>query len=286
MSPIGLSETGPNATGMKVVDTRAVLERRAAFPRGMVQPEGGYRFSLDSLLLACFARPGRGHAGLDLGCGCGVVGLALLLRQPDLRVTGVDIDPASLRAAEANATALHLADRYAPVQGDVALWRPDRAVNFVVANPPYRPLVSGRISPDKRYADARFESRADFTRFARCAAVALKTGGRFTLVHLAERLPELMDGLTRAGLAPKRMRLVHSRSDKEARTVLLEAVKAGRPGLHVEPPLVLHSGSGRDTRLTDEALAFCPFLSCRWGEQASCHPGETDHHTPSEDSHA
>lgn len=266
------------------VDTRAVLDRRAAFPRGMAQPEGGYRFSLDSLLLACFARPGRGQEGLDLGCGCGVIGLALLLRQPDLRLTGLDIDRPSVEAAEANAAALHLADRYAPVQGDVAVWRTDRVVNFVVANPPYRPLGRGRVSQDEGRAAARFESRGDFARFARCAAVALKTRGRFTFVHLPERLPELLDGLTRAGLAPKRMRLVHSRAGQEARTVLMEAVKAGRPGLHVEPPLILHSGSGRDTRLTDEAIAFCPFLSCRRGERASAPPGTT--HTPSEDSHA
>jgi len=268
------------------VDTRAVLDRRGAFPRGMVQPEGGYRFSLDSLLLACFARTGRGQKGIDLGCGCGVVGLALLLRQPDLCLTGVDIDLPSLEAAAANATALHLGDRYAPVRGDVARWRPDRVVDFVVANPPYRPLGRGRVSQGEGRAAARFESRSDFARFAKCAAVALKTRGRFTIVHLPERLPDLMEGLAAAGLAPKRMRLVHGRAGQEARMVLMEAVKAGRPGLHVEPPLVLHSGAGRDTRLTDEAIAFCPFLSCHRGRRATGRPDPVNSHTPDEDSHA
>jgi tRNA1Val (adenine37-N6)-methyltransferase len=264
------------------VDEQGILARRDAFPRGMVQPEGGYRFSLDSLLLACYARPGRGQTGIDLGCGCGVVGLALLLRRPDLRLTGVDLDPASVQAAGANAVNLHYADRYAPVQGDVARWRPERVADFVVANPPYRPLGCGRVSRGESRAAARFESRADFADFARCAAVALKTRGRFTFVHLPERLVEIMDGLGRAGLAPKRMRLVHGRAHQEARMVLMEAVKAGKPGLHVEPPLVLHTGTGDATRLADPAREFCPFLSCRDRDAARSHPRTNTR----EDSHA
>ncbi|ADU61159.1 MAG: methyltransferase [Pseudodesulfovibrio sp.] len=260
------------------IDTQAILARRDAFPRGMIQPEEGYRFSLDSLLLACFARPGREQVGIDLGCGCGVVGLALLLRQPDLRLTGVDIDPESVRVAGLNAVNLHYADRYAATLADVAQWRSERVVDFVVANPPYRPLGCGRVSQGESRAVARFESRGDFALFAQCAAVALRTRGRFTFVHLPERLSEIMDGLSKAGLAPKRLRLVYGRSDQEARMALVEAVKAGKPGLRVEPPLILHSGSGRQTRLTDEAIGFCAFL---------CSQGEPDtHHTPSEDSHA
>jgi tRNA1Val (adenine37-N6)-methyltransferase len=267
------------------IDSQVILARRDAFPRGMVQPEGGYRFSLDSLLLACFARAGREQVGIDLGCGCGVVGLALLLRQPGLRLTGVDIDPESVRVAGLNAVNLHYADRYAPVLSDVAQWRPERVVDFVVANPPYRPLGRGRVSQGESRTVARFESRGDFALFARCAAVALRTRGRFTFVHLPERLPEILDGLARAGLAPKRLRLVYGRPGQEARMALVESVKAGKPGLRVEPPLFLHIGSGRQTRLTDEAVEFCPFL-CPSGE-AAAHPSDpANQHTPSEDSHA
>lgn len=244
------------------VDTEAVLARRDRFPRGMVQPEEGYRFSLDSLLLACFARPGRRHTGVDLGCGCGVVGLALLLRQPDLHVTGVDIESSAVEAARENGRALHFPDRFDAVQGDVAEWRPDKVVDFVVANPPYRAPGSGRTSQGEARRTARFEARGDFTGFARCAAIALKTRGKFTFVHLPERLAEVMAGLGAAGLEPKRLRMVHGRDDETASMVLMETVKAGGAGLKVEPPLILHQGRGQETRLTDQALDFCPFLAC------------------------
>lgn len=248
------------------LDAETILSRREFFPRGMVQPEGGYRFSLDSLLLACFARPGRRHVGVDLGCGCGVIGLGLLLNQPGIAVTGVELNPESVNAAEANAEHLHFSKQFQVEQGDVADWRPQAVVDFVVANPPYRTLGQGRISQGEERATARFERQADFAAFARCAAVALKTRGKFTFVHLPERLAGIMGALAANGLEPKRLRMVHARREDHARMVLVEAVKAASEGLKVEPPLILHQGRGRDTRFTDEALAFCPFLGCNPGQ--------------------
>lgn len=247
---------------MASVNTEAILERRQFFPRGLQQPSNGYRFSLDSLLLACFATPGRNHVGIDLGCGCGVVGLALLLRHPGLSLVGLEQNPESVDAARYNAVNLHYSEKLTIVQGDVKTWRPERVVDFVVANPPFREEGRGRTSQGEGRASARFEQQGGFADFARCAAIALKTRGKFTFVHLPERLPELFAGLAAAGLAPKRMRLVHGREDEVAKMVLMETVKAGGPGLKVEPPLVLHRGRGRDTVLTEEALEYCPFLAC------------------------
>lgn len=252
---------------MAPVDTAAILERRAFFPRGLVQPESGYRFSLDSLLLACFAQASRGQQGIDLGCGCGVVALGMVLRQPDLHIFGIDINPDNIRTAEENSVNLHLTDKLTFEEADVADWRPEGVVDFVVANPPYREPGTGRTSRGEARQTARFEARATFGGFARCAAVSLKTRGRFAFVHLPERLPELLADLADSGLAPKRMRLVHGRAGDTARMVLLEAVKAGGSGLKVESPLILHRGRGKNTRLTEQALEFCPYLSCNTGEE-------------------
>ncbi|BDQ34155.1 tRNA1(Val) (adenine(37)-N6)-methyltransferase [Pseudodesulfovibrio portus] len=251
---------------MAAVDAEAVLERRDFFPRGMVQPDNGYRFSLDSLLLSCFAHAGRRQKGVDLGCGCGVVGIGMVLRQPDLHIAGIDVSPESIRAAEVNKINLHLIDKLTFEVADVTAWRPAKVLDFVVSNPPYRGLGVGRASRGEDRKTARFEARGTFGQFARCAAVALKTKGKFTFVHLPERLPELMGDLAESGLVPKRMRLVHGRADETAKMVLMETVKAGGPGLKVEPPLILHQGKGADTRLTKQALEFCPFLACNTGE--------------------
>jgi tRNA1Val (adenine37-N6)-methyltransferase len=247
---------------MNGVDTKTILDRRAYFPRGLVQPEGGYRFSLDSLLLASFVNVTRGQTGVDLGCGCGVIGLALLLRQPGLRLTGVELNPHSVEAAEKNTVNLHLVDKLTIERADVADWRPGQVVDFVVATPPYRKPGQGRENAEAARRNARFEGTGTFAAFARCASLAIKTRGRFAFVHLPERLCGIMADLAEVGLAPKRMRMVHGKADQEARMVLVESVKAANHGLRVEPPLILHEGTGKGTRLSGQALDFCPFLAC------------------------
>ena len=251
---------------------------RQAFPRGLIQPEHGYRFSLDALLPAAFARPSARGRGLDLGTGCGVVGLGLLLRHPDadLHVTGIDIDPAMVGAAQANAARLGLADGYDARVLDVAALPghadfPPESLDFCLCNPPYRRPGTGRRPTDAGRDAARFEAAGGLEHFLGAAGHVLKKRKPLWLVFLPERLDELLAGLTRAGLAAKRLaakrlRFVHPRHGEPARILLAEAVAHGGPGLTVEPPLILHEGHGPDTRLTAQALDFCPWLACNSGQ--------------------
>lgn len=241
--------------------------KRLDFPRGLSQPVGGHRFSVDALLLASFAGlRASERRGLDLGTGCGVVGLALLLLQDreTLHITGLDNDPEMLRHASINAERLGFQNQFEIQNDDILSYYPEAAApyDFVSCNPPWREPGRGRLSPGPDRAHARHEGVAGLTDFAVVARRALKTRGRFFLVHLPERLPEILAVCSGHGLAPKRLRLVHGHGAARAKVLLLEAVKAGGPGLTVEPPLVLYSGPGRDAALTPEALAFCPFLQC------------------------
>ena len=227
--------------------SRQELGAREYFPRGLAQPAGSFRFSADALLLAEFAATGskRPLRGLDLGCGCGVVGLGIMLRMPDARFVGLDINPELVGAAAQNAALLGLAEQYLAVSGDVRDYKsiaeiPPAAFDLVVANPPYRKPGSGRTSPAAMRNAALFETHGDISDFAALAARALKNTGRFCCVYSAERLPDLCAALAAHKLAPKRLQTVHGRKGQSARLVLLEARRQGRPGLKWEPSLYLH----------------------------------------------
>ena len=253
----------------------ATDQARAYFPRGLVQPGSGYRFSLDPLLLAAFVRPRKRSRLLDLGAGCGVAGLAALLlhQEQGLIVLGADIDPDQVRAARQNARLLGVANACQVQELDLRQIRgvlPPEGFDLALANPPYRPLGSGQPCQDPGRATARGEATATLDDFLRAASFALANRGRFGVVFPAARLAELMAGCRTARLAPKRLRLVHSRPMENARLVLLEAVKNGGDELTVEPPLIIYEGSGQDTRLTAQALAICPFLGA--GRQPTPEP--------------
>lgn len=251
------------------------MDPRSYFPRGLIQPEQGYRFSLDSLLLACFNHtPSKEGFGVDLGTGCGVVALGVLLRNQGrgVKMAGVEISPDSVHAACENAENLRLAHVFRVVLSDVAEYRQEAGqADFVVANPPYRDPHSGRISRGEQRGTARFETEARFTDFCACAARLLKSKGRFSFVHLPGRLADLFEDARSVGLEPKRLRLVHSRVEEPAKMVLVEARKGGSPGLEVQPPLVLYHGRGQETRMTAQALAFCPYLGCNAGKGGDAH---------------
>lgn len=250
-----MNEPGTNETGMN----------RSLFPRGLMQPEQGYRFSLDSLLLACFARvPARG-CGLDLGSGCGVVGLGVLLANPEaeLTFTGLDIQQEMVECARHNSRLLGYQEQLDYVLQDVSSYRGmANQADFAVANPPYRNRERGRVSPGSSRFTARFEGEAGLEAFCRAATRVLKDKAPFFLVHLPERLEEVVRTCGEVSLTPKRVCFVHGKKDEPAKIMLLEARKNGNPGLEVAPPLVLYQSRGSQAAMTAEALAFCPFLQC------------------------
>ena len=92
-------------------------EARRAFPAGLEQPEGSFRFSVDALLLAAFAASRTTDVTIrfiDLGTGCGVVGLAyLLLKRNICQSFGMDCNPELIAAAQNNTAKLGFSDRSA-----------------------------------------------------------------------------------------------------------------------------------------------------------------------------
>jgi len=241
---------------------------RQDFPRGLSQPASGFRFSVDALLLAAFAgrQAVRGRV-LDLGTGCGVVGLSLALDHPDFFGIGLDVSLPMLVHARENACRLGLEGRFLPFCADVrepACLAPE-SMDLVLCNPPYRDPASGRTCADQGKSVARFECQASLAHFVRAAAVLLRNKKACAFIYLAERVDDLLAHLARERLRPKEILFVHPRAGSEARLVLVRGVKNGRPGLRVLPPLVLHEGNGASTRLTPGVLSFCPRLACNAG---------------------
>ena len=214
------------------------------------QPRVGYRYSIDAVLLADFMRCKGGETVLDLGTGCGIIPLILAFRHPALKLVGVEIQSQLATAAALNIQANQLEERVCILHQDIKKLKVQQVpeqVQQVVCNPPYRRINSGRINPDREKAGARHELFARLRDFIDAAARMLQLSGRLTAVYPAPRLADMVTHMRRANLEPKRLRTVHSKAGETARLFLMTGVKGGRPGMEVEPPLIIYKEDGTYT---------------------------------------
>lgn len=213
-----------------------------------------FKLGTDSVLLASFANSGSARRGIDLGCASGAVALLLLCGNERLCMTGLEIVPEAAELARANMEENGFSDRSEIVCGDIRRHRElfkSGEFDLVVSNPPYFPVGSGRLSPDKERAAARGETDCTLEDICAAAAFLCRTGGRVCFVHKPERLSELFCAMSARGIEPKRLRLVCHTQSSAPNLVLVEGRRGGNPGLKIEPALVLRNPDGTET---DEIL--------------------------------
>ncbi|MCI8909567.1 MAG: methyltransferase [Oscillibacter sp.] len=206
-----------------------------------------FRPGTDTFLLSAFPRLRPGLRVCDLGCGTGLLGLLLLQRQRELRVTGLELRPEAALLAERAGAENSLGERWTIRQGDLREIRgllPAGQLDLVVCNPPYYPPGSGRLPSAPALREARSESACTLVEVCRAASYLLRWGGAFCLCHKPERLTDLLCALREAGLEPKRLREVCRRPGAAPQLLLAEGRRGGRPGLTVEAPLLLEAPDG------------------------------------------
>ena len=209
-----------------------------------------FRLSTDCVLLADFVNLSGVRRGIDLGCASGAIALLLLCRSEKLHMTGLEIVADAAALARENMERNGLAERSRMLCGDIRRHRelfPSGSFDLVVANPPYFPLGSGAVSPDEGRAAARGEVSCTLEDVCTAAAFLCRTGGSFALVHKPERLSEALCCMSRHGLEPKRLRLVCHRAELAPNLVLIEGRRGGKPGMKIEPLLVLRNADGSET---------------------------------------
>ena len=195
--------------------------------------KGAFPLSTDSIALADFVKLPKTAQVLDLGSGCGTLGLLLCANWNDCVITGVEIDPEAHRMALCNAERNNIRSRLNSICADVhqvpSFIKPG-SFHVCVSNPPY--FSAGPES--KTVPTARREDLLDLDGLFAGAAWALRYGGDFYLIHRPERLAEICATAVKYSLEPKVLRLLRHRADKEVTLVLVKCRKGGKPGLKWE----------------------------------------------------
>lgn len=232
-APPGLGEIGED----RLLDGRLILR----------QPKRGHRAGSDAILLAA-AVPDLAEGPLiDIGAGVGTIGLAVALTQPALHVLLLERDPELAALAADNIALNDLAARVSVVTGDIA--GPSAALGLapasfacVAMNPPFYPPQGTRPSPVANRRAAHV-AEGSLDPWFRAARRLLRPGGRIVLIHRAQALAQVLEGLA-TGFGEVVIRPIHARADRPAIRIIVTAVLGSKKPAELLPAFVLNGVDG------------------------------------------
>lgn len=238
----------------KNAETIHVLDRRIE----LCQPDGGFRTSLDSVMLASACPAGAGETLLDMGCGVGSAGLCVLARVPGAHLTGVDIQEDHVELAGKNAALNDVAACFTCNDiRDYDVESPAGRFDHIICNPPYMDAGAHLSSPKQAKALARGrapdDSSAAFQDWLDAGFRLLKPGGSFTIIHRADAVDKIINGLGKRFGAVEIIPL-WPRAGVEAKRVIVRARKDRKTPARILPGLALHEADGKYTEAADKIL--------------------------------
>jgi len=217
----------------------------------IIQEPKRFNFSLDSTLLAHFVKINK-HSNkfIDLCTGNAPVPLMLTLR------TNAPIDAVELQEDSADQGMRSVAIN--GLENQIKIYHRDLIgihaelgagkYDVVTCNPPYFKVgPDSNLNKNDALTMARHEVAVTLDDIVQEAALLLRMGGHFAMVHRPDRLVEIVETFKKNRLEPKRLRFIYPRMSKEANGILIEGVLGGKAcGLRIDAPLVVYEGESEN----------------------------------------
>ena len=240
----------------------------------IIQNEKGFCFGIDSVLISDFAKDIKNNSmGVDLGTGTGIISILLANKTKLSKIYGVEIQEDVADMASRSVQLNNLEDKIEIINIDIKSilnnskksekkelninnkkiegdsWEINKKLkkesfDFIVTNPPYKKLETGRVNKSEYKYISRHEVTATLEDFLKTSKYLLRDKGSLYMVHRPDRLVDIIELMRIYKLEPKKIRFVHSLQDKEPTLVLIKAIKNARPFLKIEKPLIIYSKTG------------------------------------------
>lgn len=224
----------------------------------VLQPRKGYRAGLDAVMVAAAVPAIAGDHIFEAGIGTGVAALCLAKRVPDIRITGVEINPDYAVLAKENAARNGLKDSITVVPGDMADMKITGAFatgsfDHAFANPPYREQGRARQPADEGRRQAFVSNMATVADWVDKMVDLTRPGGTVTMI-LPVELDEVFRNLYVSAKAKLKIQPLLPRKGELPNRLIYQLKIGEAPGTQYVSPLVLHGKDGGYTKGADAIL--------------------------------
>lgn len=224
----------------------------------LLQPEGGFKASLDSVMLAAACPASPGDRVLDIGCGVGGASFCLLYRVETLFLHGIDIHPEYIEFAKKNADLNNNTDRSDFNIGDVRQFKfflPEQRVDHVICNPPFLEAGTYIPSPDpaRSIALGHRDEDIELKHWTNCAFLNLKPGGSLTIIHRADHIDRIIHALGKK-FGQVEVFPLWPHAGEGAKRVIIRALKDRRSPAKIHAGIILHNADGSYTAEAEKVL--------------------------------
>ena len=206
----------------------------------LYQPESGYAYNSDSLFLYDFIdsfNP-RGRV-LDVGAGCGIVGL--LVARDNEKVTLEAVEKYAPFVAYAKQNAKHNGIEYRLYEENFLDLEVQEKYDYIISNPPFYPEGT-RQSENAMLRSARYNTNLPLDLFFKQVSRLLKPHSHFIFCYDPTVFSEICVALEKVKMRVVDVEFVHPNKNKSASLVLIHARNGSKSMMQIHPPLVVMEG--------------------------------------------
>ena len=222
----------------------------------IIQRSDYFNFSIDSLLISEFVNIQKNTKKiLDLGTGNAAIPL-FLSKKTSAKIYGIEIQEISYNLALRNININDLNEQIYIIYDNMKNYLNYfnmGSFDIVISNPPFFRINENTnfLNNLKQLSIARHEIEINLEELIKIASELVKDRGYFYLVHRADRLSEILNNLIKYRFEAKKIKFCYTTKYKNAKIVLIEAIKNGKTSLTILPPLIINKENGE---YTDEVL--------------------------------
>lgn len=214
----------------------------------IIQDTNYFMMSLDSLLLANFVTINLSDKRiLDIATGNAPIPMLLTFRT-NAKIYAIEKQKPIYSLAYLSVSENNMLDRIELINDDAKnltnLFDSDY-FDVITCNPPYFKTNNIAFENDNPIkASARHEKSLNVDDVLKISRYLLKTNGRLAIIHRTERVLEIIELMKKYNFEPKKIRFIYPNKNKNSDLVLIEAIKNGKSGLKLLPPLIVYEKEG------------------------------------------